>query len=103
MARFKDAVKAGVERLPLGVAGLIWSLAGLRCQNSRLRSERRSQVKLHRALGSPTKIIAGPFRGLSYLRCSSGSAWLPKLLGTYELELAPTIEELCSRQFDLIV
>lgn len=38
------------------------------------------------------KIIGGPFRGMRYLGYSCGSVLMPKILGTYELELHPRLE-----------
>lgn len=41
-------------------------------------------------------VLAGPFAGLGYVDESVGSMWWPKILGTYELELAETIDQLCA-------
>jgi hypothetical protein len=38
------------------------------------------------------KVQAGPFAGMSYLPQAKGSVLLPKLLGTYEMEIASWIE-----------
>lgn len=38
-------------------------------------------------------VIGGPFRGMLYVDRSEGSSYWPKLLGTYELELADALEE----------
>lgn len=38
------------------------------------------------------RILAGPFAGLRYLPSSHGSSLMPKILGTYELELAPIVD-----------
>jgi hypothetical protein len=48
-------------------------------------------------------VLAGPFEGLKYPERAAGSAWAPKLLGTYELELAPVIEEIVSRGYSSVV
>jgi hypothetical protein len=45
----------------------------------------------------------GPFTGMRYVENSIGSAHLPKLLGTYESELAAVIETVCARKPILIV
>jgi hypothetical protein len=44
------------------------------------------------------RVRGGPFRGMRYVRESVGSAFAPKLLGSYELELADWIETLIARQ-----
>lgn len=40
-------------------------------------------------------VLSGPFAGMRYVNQSVGSMWWPKLLGTYELELAGIVRELC--------
>jgi hypothetical protein len=49
------------------------------------------------------RVMAGPFTGTCYVTQSIGSAYAPKLLGTYEKELQPVVERLCRCSFDLIV
>ena len=49
------------------------------------------------------RVRLGPFAGMHYIGTSAGSAYLPKLLGTYERELAQVIERACTRQPRLIV
>ncbi|NUN93875.1 MAG: hypothetical protein HUU04_08855 [Verrucomicrobiae bacterium] len=48
-------------------------------------------------------VQSGPFRGMRYVEEAVGSAFLPKLLGTYELELHPVFEKLSKREFGLVV
>ncbi|MBU4348149.1 hypothetical protein KJ671_01415 [Patescibacteria group bacterium] len=48
-------------------------------------------------------VASGPFSGMKYVSSSTGSRLLPKILGTYELELHPMVEEICKRSFDVIV
>ena len=45
----------------------------------------------------------GPFAGMRYLDLSVGSCFIPKLLGTYERELASKIEWICERQPGLVI
>lgn len=49
------------------------------------------------------KVISGPFAGMKYVENSIGSAYTPKILGTYELELHSIIQDLCSKNFTLII
>lgn len=49
------------------------------------------------------RVPQGPFAGLRYIRACVGSALWPKLLGTYELELNPAVEELIRWQPDVII
>jgi hypothetical protein len=60
-----------------------------------------AQKKLRRA--SRGVVMAGPFSGLTYASRSVGSAYEPKLLGTYEMELHGVIERLCGEGFSQIV
>ena len=43
-------------------------------------------------------VAGGPFQGLRYIRESVGSAWAPKMLGTYEKELWPVVDVLIRRR-----
>lgn len=48
-------------------------------------------------------VVAGPFKGMRYVATSVGSAYIPKLLGIYERELATTIDRITALQPPLIV
>ena len=56
-------------------------------------AQRRTEGRVH----------AGPFAGMRYVDVSVGSCFIPKLLGTYERELAAKIESICRRQPKLII
>lgn len=62
------------------------------------------QIAAFRSIWDQTNglVVAGPFRGLAYLDASLGE-YPQKLLGTYEKELWPTIEEFGRRNYSLIV
>jgi len=49
------------------------------------------------------RIPKGPFAGMRYIHNAFGSAYVPKLLGIYERELNPFIEQACASNFPLIV
>lgn len=49
------------------------------------------------------KVVAGPFAGLRYVDESRGSAYWPKLLGTYEREIVETIERAIAREPDRVL
>lgn len=57
--------------------------------------------KVRRVAGGA--VLAGPFAGLKYAPRSVGSAYEPKLLGTYEMELRGVVERLCAADFGRIV
>ena len=49
------------------------------------------------------RVRTGPFAGMRYGTESIGSAYIPKLLGIYESELWPFIEQSCSKAVRLVV
>lgn len=61
--------------------------------------------RLTRSIGQDLNwtVEAGPFRGMKYVRSSFGSVLLPKLLGSYELELHPWIDKLATRPFSHVI
>jgi len=50
-----------------------------------------------------TDVLAGPFRGMKYVRRSTGSTIVPKLIGSYEMELGPWLREVCSRDYRVVI
>lgn len=48
-------------------------------------------------------IYSGPFRGMKYLRASTGSVILPKLIGTYENELHFVFNEIRGNNYDQFI
>ena len=48
-------------------------------------------------------VLSGPFSGMKYVSQSVGSMWWPKILGTYELELAGIIRGLCLARPGLVI
>jgi hypothetical protein len=49
------------------------------------------------------RVRSGPFVGMRYVDASVGSCFIPKLLGTYERELARKIGSICRRQPKLVI
>lgn len=49
------------------------------------------------------KILSGPFKGMGYVPNSTGGAYFPKLLGTYELELHPIVKRLGKIDFAKVI
>src|SRR5580658_6886249 len=52
---------------------------------------------------SEGRVLGGPFAGMRYVDESVEGAYIPKLLGIYEIELAPEVESICQRKVGLIV
>jgi len=50
-----------------------------------------------------SQVHSGPFTGLRYVEDSVGSAYIPKLLGIYESELAAQVDDICQRKPELII
>lgn len=53
--------------------------------------------------GDELRVLSGPFRGLRYLPFSSGSGLLPKLVGSYEVEVHTAVETACERGYRTVV
>jgi hypothetical protein len=49
------------------------------------------------------KVLGGPFAGMNYVAESTGSSFLPKLIGCYEQELHSIVEQIISSKYDTIV
>lgn len=75
-----------------------------RIPGTRVARERVELRRLQRLLEKEPQVHDGPFKGMVYpwMR-STGSALVPKLLGTYESELTPVIEEAISRNTDQVI
>ncbi len=52
---------------------------------------------------SKGKVVSGPFAGMRYVTESTGSVFLPKILGTYELELTSDIEQAIAKGYERVI
>ena|SRR5579871_1016693 len=59
--------------------------------------------KLARELFPDYVVASGPFAGMRWIAQPFGSALLPKLLGSYESELHPALEEAFHQHYDAVV
>jgi hypothetical protein len=65
---------------------------------------RAREADTARRLSPSLKVLHGPFEGMRYARPeAAGSALVPKLLGSYERELHPTIEQWLTQEFSDLV
>lgn len=103
LTSLKRAVKESIDVLPHPFGGLICRLIECRDATPATRAGERSALRLQRQFGCGTQVASGPFAGMEYLTSVPGGAWLPKVLGTYELEIAPAIEECATARFETIV
>ena len=65
-----------------------------------LRAERLRRLLEEQSNGV---VMSGPFRGMRYARRAFGSLIAPKILGTYEVEIADEVERRIARGYERIV
>ncbi len=53
--------------------------------------------------GGEPRVLGGPFAGIRFLSFASGSGLLPKIAGTYELEIQPAVEASLARGYVRVV
>jgi hypothetical protein len=102
MNGWSEMAKRGVNTLPppLRLAAFVTARGVAR----KVVPRYQHSAKIFAAIGgSDLKIHSGPFRGVRYISAAAGSTMLPKLLGTYELELHDAVEKFCAAQPDVIV
>lgn len=58
---------------------------------------------MHRALGRPRQVLAGPFQGMNYGKLADAGVGLCKLLGTVECELHEAVEKIIAAEPDVII
>ena len=98
----KQVLRRYVERLPAPLPVLTQD-AFRYVRYAKIRKEGRIRREILRKTQWSGEIAQGPFRGMRYSLNSYGSTILPKLFGTYESELAPTIEAIAVSGCDKIV
>jgi hypothetical protein len=69
---------------------------------ARIRPYGMFQRLKERILADPI-VRDGPFAGMPYINEAHCSSILPKLVGTYEQEIAPIIRDLMTRTWDLVI
>ena len=76
--------------------------------------QRRHMRRFEASLGLPRiteafvekhgwRVVSGPFAGMTYIQMATGSMLMPKLIGSYEAELAPAMAALLTTRYDVIV
>jgi hypothetical protein len=66
-------------------------------------SEKKALLAEELARRYGRRVLAGPFAGMAYVGEAVGSELLPKLLGTYELELHFVLEALLRRPWERVI
>lgn len=87
------------DRLPVP-----WVLTAERVKRAVLPAAgyRRTR-RLYEQVGRPPCVLGGPFRGMRYVTDSYDSGFLPRLLGTYEWEVADAVARLVASGVDRVV
>jgi hypothetical protein len=94
--------KALVDSLPGPVAE--WVLQGIRLVRSPIiRSRHRERRRFMSILGRPNRVLSGSFEGMAYRGSPLIHDVLPKVLGTYEMELRPVVERVREEPPDAII
>jgi hypothetical protein len=78
-----------------------WSGARFRW-NAAARQRRQDRV-WRRLTRDGIRVLSGPFAGMQYLEEPAEGSIYPKLLGTYERELAPVFETIVATPYDVVV
>jgi hypothetical protein len=79
---------------------IAWQHRHMRRFEHRLGLDRLAQQFITR---NGHSVLSGPFAGMIYNRQSVGSTLLPKLIGSYEEELHPTLAHIFDRGYNVIV
>jgi hypothetical protein len=98
----KQLLRRGIDRMPAPIPFHVLDAVRF-VRHPQVRRRRRMHRQILDRLESPDRIAQGPFRGMHYLPLAYCSEVLPKLLGTYECELAPAIEAICRAGCDRMI
>ena len=87
-----------VKQLGKAVApGIYWDLQR-RYHRGLLRPVEKAFAKRH-----GPRVVAGPFAGMKYLGEATGSRLLPKLCGSYEVELHPLLAKIFTQRYEKVI
>lgn len=95
----RSAVKSLLDKIPVPLA--IWIESAKRRVAPAAGYRRICSIMSH--LGNPEQVLAGPFKGMKYVGQAIGSAYLPKVLGSYEHELHAIVERTLSAGHDRMI
>src|SRR5258708_2693479 len=98
----RDLLKRFVERAP-GPLPLAALDAMRYVRHPQVRRALRAEKRILARLGRPDRVLQGPFVGMYTRVRAYCSAMLPKILGTYEREIADAIETICQAGCDRII
>jgi hypothetical protein len=107
-SKIKRSIRSAVrcllgDEIAWGIIGAMASSSAYLRVQRRAATETKFQNKCDRLFALGT-VLSGPFVGLRYpFSTAYGSAFYPKLLGTYESELHDGLGQFCGRSYDGIV
>jgi hypothetical protein len=99
MSRLARAVRSLREKAP----HLFLLLRTLRYLGGREKPDPLSADILERLCGGDPRVLSGPFQGMRFIPFASGSGLLPKIVGSYELEIHPAVAASLRRGYRRIV
>jgi SAM-dependent methyltransferase len=106
MSPFVDRFLVPFDRL-IAIPAIWRVVEGTIIRFARGLRRRRNAVhveRLRQELAAASVVQMGPFEGMRYATLQATcSAILPKLLGTYELELAPAIDRILQQSYECVV
>lgn len=76
-------------------------IRGLRSSNRQASLASQIRESLFATLAG--KVSSGPFAGMRYIKEATGSAFCPKIVGTYEKEIAHIVEIACAESYSTVV
>lgn len=97
----RQLLRRWLERTPTGRALVAWRTRGQAEALLASRGLRDAATRLDTTLGS--QVRRGPFAGMRYLRRRGDIVHAAKLLGAYECELHPALEQVIARTPGLVV
>ncbi len=65
--------------------------------------ESKNSYLIDKYFGNGLKILSGPFKGMQYIRKSSGSTLFPKLIGSYEESIQNIIQKSILNNYEKII
>lgn len=102
--RFASALKSLIVGTPIPLAAQTWAIKYLLPMDPWPKSLAYQQCLADRIIRSHGIITqSGPFIGMACIRDASEGCLVPKLLGCYEEELVPTVEDSIQRGYDRII
>ena len=98
----KQILYNAIQHMPAPLPAMLQdSFRYVRYEQVRRKYRSHRQILSH--LESPGEIGQGPFQGMRYVSSATHFASLTKLVGTYEIEVYPAIEEICAAGCDRII